>query len=275
MGVLHDEWTRRVVATLLAGVYGLLIGSFLNVVIYRLPRSLSVVVPRSFCPQCRTLIRPLDNVPIVSWLALRRRCRACRTPIPGRYPLVEGVTGLLYGATTLVIGPNWWLPPTLAVLTGLLVLTVIELDGFLAPVSLVVLTLAAALALDIVAALATHAWWRLLDAAIGLAIGAASAVAIGAATGATTGEAPARPRSWSRWSVVPLGGLCLGWWGVPATDAGLLAMLLVLGVVAWPWRATTPDVPRSLVTPTTLIVATGCIVGVVVGSLLTTGTVPR
>lgn len=85
-----------------AGLLGLIIGSFLNVVIYRVPAGLSVVRPRSACPSCQTPIRSGDNIPVVSWLALRGKCRRCKAPISVRYPLVEATTGLLFAATT------WW-----------------------------------------------------------------------------------------------------------------------------------------------------------------------
>ena len=80
---------------MLAAVVGAVFGSFLNVVAYRLPRGESLSRPRSRCPQCQTQIKAYDNVPVLSWLALRGRCRSCRTPISARYPLVEAVTGLL------------------------------------------------------------------------------------------------------------------------------------------------------------------------------------
>ncbi|KTR40849.1 peptidase A24 [Curtobacterium oceanosedimentum] len=80
----------------LSGGVGLLIGSFLNVVIHRVPAGLSVVRPRSACPTCHTPIRPRDNVPVLSWVVLGGRCRDCRTSISPRYPLVELATGLLF-----------------------------------------------------------------------------------------------------------------------------------------------------------------------------------
>jgi leader peptidase (prepilin peptidase)/N-methyltransferase len=91
---------------LLAALFGLLIGSFLNVCIYRLPRDLSVVSPRSFCPACGEQIAWLDNIPLVSYALLRARCRRCSEPIAVRYPLVELITAVFfalvvarYGAT--------------------------------------------------------------------------------------------------------------------------------------------------------------------------------
>ncbi|NRD26669.1 A24 family peptidase [Frigoribacterium sp. VKM Ac-2836] len=86
-------WT---VAVLVAGGFGLLIGSFLNVVVYRVPAGLSVARPASACPGCSTPIRRRDNVPVVSWLALGGKCRDCRTSISARYPIVELATGLFF-----------------------------------------------------------------------------------------------------------------------------------------------------------------------------------
>ncbi len=88
-----------------AGVTGLSIGSFLNVVIYRVPRALSVVNPPSACPGCGMHIRGRDNVPVVSWLALGRRCRECRMPISARYPLIEVLTGIAFVLVALFFAP--------------------------------------------------------------------------------------------------------------------------------------------------------------------------
>jgi leader peptidase (prepilin peptidase) / N-methyltransferase len=82
-------------AATFAGVLGAIVGSFLNVVAYRLPRRESLVAPRSRCPGCGTPVRPYDNVPVLSWLLLRGRCRSCAAPISPRYPLVEAGTALL------------------------------------------------------------------------------------------------------------------------------------------------------------------------------------
>lgn len=94
------------VAATLAGILGAALGSFLNVVIWRLPRGESLVAPRSACPGCATPIRPVDNVPVVSWLALHGRCRDCGAAISRRYPLVEALTALLLVAVVLVKGAD-------------------------------------------------------------------------------------------------------------------------------------------------------------------------
>jgi leader peptidase (prepilin peptidase)/N-methyltransferase len=85
----------------LTAVAGLVFGSFFNVVAYRLPRSESLSRPRSRCPHCAAAIRPRDNVPVLGWLLLRGRCRDCRAPISGRYPLVEAATAALAVAVVL------------------------------------------------------------------------------------------------------------------------------------------------------------------------------
>jgi leader peptidase (prepilin peptidase)/N-methyltransferase len=91
---------------LLALLFGLIIGSFLNVCIHRWPRELSVVRPRSRCPQCEKQIAWYDNIPVLSYLLLRGRCRHCGAAISPRYPLVELVTGMLFCAVILRYGPT-------------------------------------------------------------------------------------------------------------------------------------------------------------------------
>ena len=98
----------------LFGVLGLLVGSFLNVVIYRLPRGESLIRPASRCPSCNAQIKPYDNVPVVSWLLLRGRCRNCRAGISARYPVVEALTAAAFAGAALTRGVDddlaLWLP---------------------------------------------------------------------------------------------------------------------------------------------------------------------
>ena len=117
----------------LAGVVGAVVGSFLNVVIHRLPRGESLVHPRSRCPACGRQIAGYDNVPIVSWLALRGRCRPCGEPISPRYPVVELFTALAFAAVVLVRGFDDDLILELPFVAGLIALAGIDFDHKLLP----------------------------------------------------------------------------------------------------------------------------------------------
>jgi leader peptidase (prepilin peptidase)/N-methyltransferase len=134
-------------AAAMAGGLGLLLGSFINVVAYRLPRNESLVAPASRCPGCETPIKPYDNVPVLSWLLLRGRCRSCGTSIAWRYPLVELATALLLALTVVVIGANEdvWLGLAFALL--LVPVTVIDIDFRIIPNTLMIAGTVAASAL--------------------------------------------------------------------------------------------------------------------------------
>ena len=109
-----------------AAAFGLIIGSFLNVVAYRLPRGESLATPGSHCPSCDAPVRPYDNVPLLSWLLLRGRCRDCAQPIGSRYPLVEALTAALFAAVAVVHAHD----------TTMLVLGLV-LVAFLVPIALI------------------------------------------------------------------------------------------------------------------------------------------
>jgi leader peptidase (prepilin peptidase)/N-methyltransferase len=89
------------------GLGGLLIGSFINVVAYRIPRGISVIKPPSACPACGREIRSRDNLPVIGWPILRGRCRDCSAPISVRYPIVELATGAAFAAAAALLGPVW------------------------------------------------------------------------------------------------------------------------------------------------------------------------
>jgi len=121
----------------LCSLLGLLVGSFLNVVIHRVPAGESVVAPRSRCPQCGTELANRENIPVVSWLVLRGKCRTCGTPISKRYPIVEALTGALFGVIAARIGFEPELPAFLVLTAFLIALSGIDLDTFLLPKKLV------------------------------------------------------------------------------------------------------------------------------------------
>jgi leader peptidase (prepilin peptidase)/N-methyltransferase len=107
---------------------GLIVGSFLNVIAYRIPQGMSVVRPPSRCPACGSGIRARDNIPVASWIILRGRCRDCSSRISPRYPLVEAGTAMLFAGTAAVIGASWALPAYLWFAALTLVLSLVDLD---------------------------------------------------------------------------------------------------------------------------------------------------
>jgi leader peptidase (prepilin peptidase)/N-methyltransferase len=108
-------------------------GSFLNVVIWRVPRGESIVSPPSHCPRCDARIRARDNIPIVSWLLLRGRCHNCGEPISRRYPLVEALVAVLFAAITIANGLNWDLAWELPFAAVLVAVAAIDLDLHIIP----------------------------------------------------------------------------------------------------------------------------------------------
>jgi leader peptidase (prepilin peptidase)/N-methyltransferase len=114
-------------------VLGLIVGSFANVCIHRLPRGQSVVSPPSRCPCCGGRIRPWDNIPVLSYLILRGRCRSCRARISARYPAVEAANGLAYLGLAVRGGPTARTAVEMVLVSALLVLSLIDLDHHLLP----------------------------------------------------------------------------------------------------------------------------------------------
>jgi len=118
---------------ILAFFFGMCIGSFLNVCIYRLPMSKSIIHPRSMCLSCGNTIRFYDNIPIISYVGLRGRCRYCSTPISIRYPLVEAMSGLFGLGVYLKFGPTPQAVIYFAFIATLLVITFIDIDHRIIP----------------------------------------------------------------------------------------------------------------------------------------------
>jgi leader peptidase (prepilin peptidase)/N-methyltransferase len=203
-------------------ILGLCVGSFLNVVIWRVPRGLSVARPPSHCPGCERPIRWRQNVPVLSWVSLRGRCAGCREPIPVRYPLVELAAGALCGLVA-VARPGWEVVPYALAALGMLALSVVDVehhrlpDGVLGPT--VVLT-AAAFAIG---ALATGQGTPLGRALLGAVIGL---VALGLLHAA-------QPNGMG-FGDVKLAGLCgllLGWRGLGFVAIGLFGAFVLGSIV--------------------------------------------
>lgn len=160
----HAAWA------VLAGILGLAIGSFLNVVIYRVPAGESVVHPPSRCPNCGATIRNRHNVPVLGWFVLSGKCYDCKAPISARYPIVELITGLLFGAVTwriLDLGLGEALPAYLYFAAIGVALTMIDVDHKRLPDKIVLPSWIVLAALLTIAAAASGDWDALARAGIG------------------------------------------------------------------------------------------------------------
>jgi len=198
---------------------GLIVGSFANVCIHRLPLGQSVVTPRSRCPHCGAAISAGDNVPLLSYALLRGRCRYCRAPISVRYPLVEAVNGLLYLAIALQFGPTLRALALMAFVTALLVLSLIDLDHHLLPNVITLPGIAVGLAASLLPGPPTP-----LSAAIGAAGGYLAFWAVAEAYRRTRGVEGLGQGDWKMTAMI---GAFLGW------DQMLLAVFIasVVGTV--------------------------------------------
>ncbi|MGK2855107.1 MAG: prepilin peptidase [Microbacteriaceae bacterium] len=168
---------------IVVALLGLAIGSFLNVVIHRVPAGISLVRPPSACPHCEAPIRPYDNIPVLSWLLLRAKCRNCGQPISARYPLVELGTAAFFLLVALrFLPPALQYQEPLAVVSALLVLAAflylasisvalaaIDLETHTLPNSIVLPAYVVSIVLIGTAGAVTGDWWGLLRAGIGLA----------------------------------------------------------------------------------------------------------
>jgi leader peptidase (prepilin peptidase)/N-methyltransferase len=206
-----------------ATILGLVVGSFLNVVIYRVPEGRSIVSPRSSCPGCGHPISPRDEIPVLSWVLLRGRCRHCSMNIPGRYPLVELLTGGLYLLVALRFGWSPTLPAMLVFVSGLVVLAFIDLDHMLLPRVVIYPVTGAVAALLIVAAAVDDSWHRLLVALACAIVETAVLLAIHLISPSSMGAGDVRFSF--------LIGLALGWLGWWYAFFGFIAANLTGAIV--------------------------------------------
>lgn len=203
-------------------VLGLVIGSFLNVVIWRVPRGESVVSPPSHCPQCERPIRPRDNVPVLSWLLLRGRCRDCGAPISARYPGVELLTGLLFGLMAWHFGLSWELPAFLYLAAVSVALALIDIDVHRLPDAIVLPSYPVVLVLLLVPALVDGRWDDLARAGFGALVMGAVYLLLVVIYPAGMGLGDLK--------LAPILGAYLAWVGWGALVVGLFAGFLVGGV---------------------------------------------
>ncbi len=241
---------------LVCSVLGLVVGSFLNVVIHRVPRKESVVTPRSRCPGCETTLSARDNVPVLSWLALGGRCRTCGDPISARYPLVELVTAVLFGAIALRLGVDAALPAFLVVTAGLVAISFVDLELFIVPNRILYPTLFVAAPLFLAAAAIDGDWSGARTAAIGGVLGWALLLVIHLISPAGMGFGDVR--------LAGLIGMALGWLSVGHLMAGLFLAFLLAAVVGVGLIATGVKSRKDKV-PFGPFLATGAMAAVLVG----------
>lgn len=165
--------TLTLLLVVFATVLGLAVGSFLNVVVWRVPRGEKLSTPPSACPKCEHAIRWYDNVPVLGWLLLRGRCRDCSEPISIRYPLVEAFTAVVFGVIAGVVGAEsqliWALPAFLYLAAISIALTLIDLDSHTLPNRIVLPSIIVGILLLAFASVGTANWGAMLGALAGSA----------------------------------------------------------------------------------------------------------
>lgn len=214
-------------AITVAAVFGALIGSFLNVVVWRVPRGVSIVRPGSACPACERPIAWYDNLPVISYLVLRGKCRACAAGISVRYPLVELVTAAAFAGVTVGVYagsfPSAILPLMLFWAAAGIALALIDLDHHRLPDSITLPSYAVTLVLVILGSVLIDDWIRMLSAGVGLvSLGALYLVlAVGWRGGMGGGDV----------KLAGVLGLMLGWLGWPQLIVGGFSAFVIGGIV--------------------------------------------
>lgn len=252
-----DETPLRLAWAAAFGLLGLAVGSFANVVIRRVPRRESVVAPGSRCPGCETPIRPADNVPVLSWVLLRGRCRACGASIPVRYPLVELGGGLLFAAAAWKLQLDWSLPAFLVFLATLLAVALIDLEHYIVPNRILVPVVPTTVALLALAAALDGAWSDLGRGLAGGAVAFAGLLAVHLISPRGMGMGDVK--------LSLLLGLFLGWLGWGHVALGLFLGFLFGAVIGVVLLATGVRSRREAV-PFAPFLAAGSVVAVLVGA---------
>jgi leader peptidase (prepilin peptidase) / N-methyltransferase len=213
-------------AAVLAGLLGLLFGSFANVVIHRVPRRQSVVRPASRCPACGGPIAPRDNLPVLGWLLLRGRCRRCQAPISPSYPAVELAMAVLWGLVAYRLwsdGLAWAVPAYLAVAFVCVVLTVIDATAKLLPNRITYPAFPAVALLLLGASLALHDLGRMERGLLAALVTTVLFLGLFLVYPGGMGFGDVK--------FVPTLGLALGWLSWPVLAVGIFAAFLLGGVI--------------------------------------------
>ncbi len=237
-------------------LFGLIVGSFLNVVIYRVPRKESVVSPRSACPTCEVPISARDNVPIFSWLLLHGKCRNCGSPISMRYPLIEAATAVLFAGIAARIGFSWSLPAYLVVTAGLLALACTDFEHLLLPKRIVYPVLMMVGVLLALASAITHHWDQFLIAAACAVVWFVVFFAMNFISPRLLGFGDVR--------LAPVLGLALGWLGVRYALLGFFAANLIGAILGLSLIAT-KHMSRQQQIPYGVFLALGTLLAIFAG----------
>jgi len=230
-GLIEASWPWIALAL------GLVVGSFANVCIHRIPLHRSVVRPRSRCPRCDAPIRAWENVPVLSYLALGGRCRACRDPISPRYPLVEAANGAMYFALAWTMGPTPRAVVHMVFVTALLVLSLIDYDHQLLPNVITLPGIAVGLAASLLPGPPTP-----MDAALAAAAGYLALLAVAQAYQRTRGIEGLGQGDWKMTAML---GAFLGWQKLLLTvfAATLGGTLVGLALMAFGGRTSRHPLP--------------------------------
>ncbi|MEV7971874.1 prepilin peptidase [Cellulomonas sp. NPDC089187] len=250
---------------LLGAVLGLVIGSFLNVVVWRVPRGESVAHPPSACPRCGHRVRARDNVPVLSWLLLRGRCRDCSAPIGARYPAVEAGTAVAFALVGWWLGWSWALPAFWYLVAVSVALTLIDLDVRRLPDVIVLPSWVVGVLLLTVASWdsgQSSDWGALGRALIAAVVMGASYLLILLVYPAGMGLGDVK--------LAVLLGLYLGWIGWSALVVGWFAGFLLGGIVGVVLLLTR-RAGRSTQLPFGPWMLAGCWIGLVVGPTVAAG----
>ena len=232
-----------------AFLFGLVIGSFLNVVIFRLPEGQSIVSPGSRCPGCEAPIAWYDNVPVLSFLVLRGRCRHCRLGISYRYPSVELLTGLVFALIAWRFGAGWLMPLYALFAAGLITAALIDFDHQLIPDEISLGGLACGLLLAPLASWALGAAYlgALAESGLGALLGGGLLWSVAFLHARVSG---ALGRSFEHWpgegAEVPKPSSADYWLWFPGMGLGDVKLLAMIGAFLGPWGVLETIVTASL-----------------------------
>ncbi|MGH9292170.1 MAG: prepilin peptidase [Acidimicrobiales bacterium] len=247
---------NHAVAVAVSGVVGLAVGSFVGVVVDRVPAARSIVRPGSHCTCCGTPLRTIDNIPLVSFIWLRGRCHSCAARIPARDFVVELATAVVFAAIAWRIPRLWALPAYLVLGAALVALAAIDVEHKRLPTPIVYTAAVLGTALLVLASLATDNWQALLAGAIGAAACFAAFFAVFFASPKAMGYGDVR--------LAALCGGFLGWLGGSVVLVGMVASFLLAGIPALV-MLTAGRVNRKTQVPFGPFLAGGTILAVLLG----------